>query len=117
MLYHFKVKNGMEEAWMPVRNIMDSPEVDELFQTIRMLDNAEECRNFFEDLCTVKELRDMAQRLHAAKMLLAGATYEQIQQQVEISTATISRVNRCIQYGAGGYETMLGRLAEKPKEN
>lgn len=102
---------------MPVRNIMDSPEIEELFQTMLMLETADECRSFFEDLCTVKELRDMAQRLHAAKMLLAGATYEQIQQQVEISTATISRVNRCIQYGAGGYETMLGRLEEKQGKN
>ena len=64
-------------------------------------------RLFFEDLCTIKELRDMAQRLKAAQMLLSGFTYDQIQKEVEISTATISRVNRCIQYGPGGYEHQL----------
>ena len=68
---------------------------------------------FFEDLCTVKELGDMAQRLKAARMLLDGKTYEQIVRSVEISTATISRINRCIQYGTGGYELMLGRIDGK----
>lgn len=100
---------------MPVQDMMKTPEIEELFKTVLQLKNMADCRMFFEDLCTVKELRDMAQRLKAARMLLDGCTYENIQQQVEISTATISRVNRCIQYGSGGYETMLARLAQTEK--
>lgn len=97
---------------MPVKNMMETPEIEDLFAAVLSLKTMPDCRMFFEDLCTVKELRDMAQRLRAAKMLLDGCTYENIQQQVEISTATISRVNRCIQYGSGGYETMLTRVKE-----
>ena len=91
---------------------------DALFDAILSLETREECYNFFEDLCTVKELSDMAQRLAAAKMLLDGCTYEQIVKSAEISTATISRVNRCIQYGPGGYEHQLQKinaLTEKKK--
>lgn len=97
---------------MPVKDMMKTPEVEDLFKTMLTLRDSEDCRMFFEDLCTVKELRDMAQRLKAAKMLIDGSTYENIQQQVEISTATISRVNRCIQYGSGGYETMIKRAKQ-----
>ena len=68
---------------------------------------------FFEDLCTVKEISDMAQRLEAAKLLLDGSTYEQIVKTVEISTATISRINRCIQYGTGGYRQTIEKVREK----
>ncbi|MCI6640079.1 MAG: YerC/YecD family TrpR-related protein [Pygmaiobacter massiliensis] len=96
--------------------MMKSPEVVELFKTVLALQNMEDCEIFFEDLCTVKELRDMAQRLKAARMLLDGCTYETIQQRVEISTATISRVNRCIQYGSGGYRTMLERVCGQPEQ-
>jgi TrpR-related protein YerC/YecD len=83
---------------------------DVLFQAILSLRTLEECYEFFEDLCTMKELADMAQRVDAARMLLAGCTYEQIVKDVEISTATISRINRCIQYGDGGYEKILKRI-------
>lgn len=93
-----------------------SPATDELFKAILALQDLEECYAFFEDLCTMKELADMAQRLTAARMLLEGKTYEQIVKSVEISTATISRINRCIQYGAGGYERVLGRIAAKAGE-
>lgn len=86
-----------------------------LFEAILSLENMEECDTFFEDLCTMKELADMAQRLEAAKMLLDGKTYEQIVREVEISTATISRINRCIQYGAGGYQTIIERM-QKPEQ-
>lgn len=88
-------------------------ETDELFQAILSLSTVEECYSFFEDLCTMKELADMTQRLQAAKMLLDGKTYEQIVKEVEISTATISRINRCIQYGSGGYKMALNRLEGK----
>lgn len=92
-------------------------ETDELFRAILSLQSLEECYDFFEDLCTMKELADMAQRVEAAQMLLDGKTYEQIVKKVEISTATISRINRCIQYGTGGYEQILGRIAKTKQES
>lgn len=95
---------------MAAKDILRSPEVECLFRAILSLEEKEECFNFLEDLCTIKELRDMAQRLKAAQMLLSGFTYDQIQKEVEISTATISRVNRCIQYGPGGYEHQLRKI-------
>lgn len=91
-----------------------SPATDELFKAILALQDLEECYAFFEDLCTMKELADMAQRLTAARMLLEGKTYEQIVKSVEISTATISRINRCIQYGSGGYRRTIARLPGGP---
>lgn len=84
-----------------------------LFQAILELKTEEECTNFFSDLCTIKELADMAQRLKAAEMLIEGKTYEQIVKTVKISTATISRINQCIQYGEGGYRTIIERMSQK----
>lgn len=95
---------------MAQTNSLKSPEMDSLFQAILALQTPEECYAFFEDLCTMKELGDMAQRLQAAKMLLQGKTYEQIVKSAEISTATISRINRCIQYGNGGYRMVINRI-------
>ena len=86
------------------------PETRRLFQALLSLQNDEECEAFLRDLCTMKELADMAQRLEAAEMLLQGNTYEQIVKSVRISTATISRINQCIQYGSGGYRTVVSRL-------
>lgn len=88
---------------MADKNHLRNPATTALFEAILSLQSMEECYTFFEDLCTMKELADMAQRLEAAKMLLDGKTYEQIVKSVEISTATISRINRCIQYGTGGF--------------
>ena len=85
---------------MSDKNSRRNQTTDALFDAILSLETREECYNFFEDLCTVKEISDMAQRLEAAKMLLDGRTYDQIVKAVEISTATISRINRCIQYGS-----------------
>lgn len=89
---------------------------DALFDAILCLENREECYRFFEDLCTVKEITDMAQRLEAAKMLLDGKTYDQIVKTVEISTATISRINRCIQYGPGGYRAIVEKTLAQTGE-
>lgn len=88
-------------------------DTDELFNAILSLESIDECYEFFEDLCTIKELADMSQRVSVAHLLLDGATYEQIVKKVEISTATISRINRCIQYGSGGYKTILERVKSK----
>ena len=93
-----------------------NPMTDALFDAILSLEDRDEWYQSFEDLCTAKEVADMAQRLEAAKLLLAGKTYEQIVRSAEISTATISRINRCIQYGSGGYQAIIERLQEKEKE-
>lgn len=78
-----------------------------LFETFLKLGSVEECYMFFEDLCTVKEIEAMATRLEAAKKLLQGKKYEEILSSVEISTATLSRVSKAIQYGDGGYKTII----------
>ena len=103
---------------MAEKNSRKNATVDALFDAILSLESREECYDFFEDLCTVKEISDMAQRLEAAKLLLNGKTYEQIVREVEISTATISRINRCIQYGTGGYRNVIDKVSstEKPKK-
>ena len=102
---------------MAERNPRKNPMTDALFDAFLSLETREECYNFFEDLCTVKEISDMAQRLEAAKLLLGGSTYDQIVKKAEISTATISRSNRCIQYGAGGYRDVIEKLsAQKDTE-
>ena len=98
---------------MAEKNPRRNENIDALFDAILSLETREECYDFFEDLCTVKEISDMAQRLEAAKLLLDGSTYEQIVKTVEISTATISRINRCIQYGTGGYRQTIEKVREK----
>ena len=96
----------------PRRNAL----TDALFDAILSLENREECYALSQS-CTVKEISDMSQRLEAAKLLLAGKTYEQIVKSAEISTATISRINRCIQYGSGGYQIVIDRLARQHEED
>ena len=76
------------------------------------LDNEEECLNFLADLCTVSEVKAMAQRLEVAKMLKDGVVYNDIVSKIGASTATISRVNNALSYGEGGYETILEKIAE-----
>ena len=81
-----------------------------LYEAVLALETPEECRAFFQDLCTVAELRAMAQRLEVAQMLDKGLIYNDILQRTGASSATISRVNRALQYGADGYKTVLPRL-------
>ena len=89
--------------------------LDFLFQAILTLETVEDCYNFFEDLCTVSELQEMSRRMQAARMLRANAVYADIAAQTGLSTATISRVNRCLKYGDGGYVTVLDRLSRSGK--
>ena len=79
-----------------------------LFNAILKLETMEDCRKFFEDVCTIKELQAIAQRLDVAEMLNAGKNYLEISKVTGASTATISRVAKCLNYGAGGYELVLG---------
>jgi TrpR-related protein YerC/YecD len=85
---------------------------DNLFEAILLLKDANECYNFFEDICTISEIKALAQRLEVAKMLRGKKTYIEISEKTGASTATISRVNRCLNYGADGYTMILDRLQE-----
>ncbi len=87
-----------------------SEQMDGLFEAILLLENPEECYKFFEDICTIKELQSIAQRLQVAKLLKQNHTYNEIEDATGASTATISRINRSLTYGAGGYDIVLQRL-------
>lgn len=86
--------------------------IDRLFAAVLTLQNIDECYRFFDDLCTIGEIQSLAQRLEVAKMLREGNTYHQIEEETGASTATISRVKRCLQYGSDGYDTVLSRLSD-----
>lgn len=86
---------------------------DQLCRAMLSLKNVDECYQFFEDICTVSELKALSQRLEVARMLRAGHTYEEVVERTGASTATISRVKRCLNYGADGYDTVLKRLNSK----
>ena len=90
--------------------------MDLLFQAILLLETEDECYQFFEDVCTISELKAIAQRLQVARMLQEGRTYQQIESDTGASTATISRVKRYLHYGAGGYTLVLGRLQKQETE-
>ena len=86
---------------------------DQLFRAILELKSVDECYEFFEDICTIQEMKAISARLEVARMLKAGDIYEDIVQKTGASTATISRIKRCLIYGSGGYEKILSRMAEK----
>ena len=92
-----------------------SDSTDELCQALLSLQSREECYAFLEDLCTIKEIIGMSQRLQVAKMLRAGASYTTITKATGASTATISRVSKCSEYGTGGYPTVIERLNQEDK--
>ncbi len=88
-------------------------DVDALFTAILSLETLEECYKFFEDALTTKEILDIAQRIKAAKMLKAGRSYLDVSLETGMSTATISRVSKALERGAGGYKMILSRLEDK----
>lgn len=100
MTYHSRLKNEF---------------VDELFEAVLLLEDNEECYRFFEDICTIKEIQALAQRLKVAKLLRQEKTYHEIEEKTGASTATISRINRCLHYGADGYTLILDKLEENKK--
>ena len=89
---------------------------DLLYESILSLQSVDECKRFLQDLCTMSELRAMEQRIEVAVMLSDGLIYSDILERTGASSATISRVNRALQYGAGGYELLLPRIREKAEE-
>lgn len=90
--------------------ITRSASTDRLFRAILSLETVEDCYAFFDDLCTAGEVRDMTQRLDAALLLKAGENYDRICQSVGLSTATVSRVSRCLKHGSGGYRRAIQKL-------
>ncbi|OCA82983.1 hypothetical protein A8F94_17705 [Bacillus sp. FJAT-27225] len=93
-------------------NKLRGKELDQLFNAILSLEDLEECYRFFDDLCTVNEIQSLAQRLEVARMLREGKTYHKIEGETGASTATISRVKRCLNYGNDAYEMVLERVKE-----
>lgn len=89
---------------------------DQLCKAVLLLKDTEECYQFFEDICTISEIKALAQRLEVARMLRDGHTYDDIVDRTGASTATISRVKRCLNYGADGYKSILERLDEQKKK-
>ncbi len=89
-----------------------TPEVDELLRALLALEDAEETYALLQDLCTIKEIQDMAQRLHVARLLAAGEHYAHIHAVTGASATTISRVSKALNYGADGYRTVLDRLGD-----
>lgn len=90
----------------------ENKETDLLFDAILALDNKEDCYRFFEDICTINELQSISQRFYIAKMLHEDKTYQEIEEITKASTATISRINKCLKYGADGYQRVLKKITE-----
>lgn len=90
-------------------------DIDELFDGVLTLRDREDCYRFFEDICTINEIHSIAQRLQVAKLLSEKKTYNEIEKVTKASTATISRINKCIVYGADGYRRVLERLNNEKK--
>ena len=91
-------------------------DVDELLRAFLALDDAEEAYALLQDLCTIREIQDMAQRLQVARMLAGGEHYTEIQERTGASATTISRVSKSLNYGADGYRSVLGKLDENAEE-
>ncbi len=92
-------------------------DIDELFKAILLLENEEDCYRFFEDICTINEIHAIAQRLQVAKLLSENKTYSEIENMTKASTATISRINKCLIYGADGYKRILERMAAEDEKS
>ncbi len=90
---------------------------DKLVCVISALKNEQECYALLEDLCTIKEIMDMAQRLEVARLLSENKNYQEITKQTGVSTATISRVSKCLSYGSGGYRAAILSLKESEEQN
>ena len=87
--------------------------LDQLYEAILNIENKEECAAFLEDICTIKELQDISQRLHVAMMLSRGSNYQEVSAETGASTATICRVNKCLLYGGGGYRSVIDKMNGK----
>lgn len=104
-----------KEETMAYKSKYRREDIDELFDGILTLRDREDCYRFFEDICTINEIHSIAQRLQVAKLLSEKKTYNEIEKVTKASTATISRINKCIVYGADGYRRVLDRLNNEEK--
>lgn len=95
--------------------IPENEMTERLYKVLSELNNPEECKLFFEDLCTIKEILDMSQRLETAQLLKNGLNYKEIATKIGVSSATVSRVNKCLQYGDGGYNKALDLLKKNSR--
>lgn len=96
---------------------IESDQVDQLCEALLKVKNKEECCKFLEDICTIKEVQAIAQRLEVAKLLKQKKTYIEIEKETKASTATISRINRSLNYGVGGYRIVFERMGIEYKED
>ena len=94
---------------MDYNSKIKSKAADDLFEAVLMLEDIDECYRFFEDICTIKEVQAISQRFQVAKLLVQDRTYNEIEEETKASTATISRVNRSLNYGSDGYKIILTR--------
>ena len=110
------VKVGVEQlkrsCTMAYESKFKRADIDELFKAVLLLEDEEDCYRFFEDICTINEIHAIAQRLQVAKLLSENKTYNEIESITKASTATISRINKCLVYGADGYQRILARIKE-----
>ena len=106
------MKNETERTLIPMGKIRH-PGEELFFEAVMSLKNQEDCRQFFEDICTINEIHAIAQRLQVAKLLSENKTYNEIEGITKASTATISRINKCLVYGADGYKRILARMKEQ----
>jgi TrpR-related protein YerC/YecD len=104
---------GKGAAAMTYKSKLKSDSAELFFDAILSLETKEDCYRFFEDVSTVVELKSLAQRFHIAELLHGGATYQEIEKRTRASTATISRVGRCLNYGADGYKRVIERLEKE----
>ena len=95
---------------------LKSDDVDQLFDAVLTLKDREDCYRFFEDICTINEIHSIAQRLQVARLLYQKRTYNEIEAVTNASTATISRINKCLLYGADGYQRVLERMDEEQSD-
>lgn len=98
---------------MNIHNKMNDDDLKFLMESVLQLKTVEECENFFQDLCTMPELISLSQRLKVAKLLSEDMIYSEVTEMTGASTATISRVNRALRYGSGGYKLVLKRMGKK----
>jgi len=99
-----------------MNNSLDDHAHERLYEMLAKIDKASDMKIFLEDLCTINEVKQMAQRMQCAELMLNGDTYNQIMEKTDISSATLSRVSRCLQYGSGGYSKILAAFTKKQED-
>lgn len=117
ILYHHKEKASITCPYQTMNMKLHTEAVDYLFDAILSLEDRDECYTFFEDVCTINEILSLSQRFEVAAMLRSGKTYLEIAEKTGASTATISRVNRSLNYGNDGYDMVFKRLNESEAES